>query len=271
MATTFCKSDAKLAVQDQGAQNIVNKKQGTGNIPPSAIGSRIVPKDGYSFVSGTTAQFQATFTDTDKPIQVDTGFKPRAIIRAGGQVVADIQGDLTQGQLYEYSFFWEIPMDANPRAIYTVEYRGQVGGLEYVWGSEYFKVSTAPQNIKLKQPAYATVDEIRLDKPNIDSYLPIAYKEDKIKRDYILHQQLVTSSKELNGQLNLRDFHSIYNDNFNLYVRYHAIWSIIGSQMGEDGSAVSERSLNFWQKKWEAVLKQIKMHSQLSNIPTGRA
>lgn len=271
MATTFCKSDAKLAVQDQGGQNIVNKKGSGDNIPPSAVGSRIVPKDGYSFIAGSTAEFQASFTDTDKPVQIDSGFKPRAIVRAGSQIVADIQGDLSQGQLYQYSFFWEIPMDANPRASYTVEYRGQLGGLEYVWGSEFFKLAIAPQNIKLKQPAYATVDELRLDKPNIDSYMPIEYIGDKNKRDYILHQQLVTSSKELNGQLNLRDFHSIYNDNFNLYVRYHSIWSIIGSQMGEDGSTVSERSLTFWEKKWRAVLKQIKMHSQLSNIPTGRA
>jgi hypothetical protein len=271
MATTFCKSDAKIAVQDQGNQNIINKKDGNGAIPPSAIGNRIVPKDGYSFIAGSTAHFQATFTDTDKPIQIDTGFKPRAVIRAGGMIVEEVEGDLSEGQLYEYSFFWQIPMDINPRASYTVEYRGQLGGLEYVWGSEYFKVAIAPQNIKLKQPAYATVAELRLDKPNIDSYLPIEYTGDKLKRDYILHQQLVTSSKELNGQLNLRDFHSTYNDNFNLYVRYHSIWSIIGSQMGEDGSTVSERTLNFWEKKWKAVLKQIKMHSQLSNIPTGRA
>ena len=272
MATTFCKSQAKVALQDQGKQNIINKDDsGSGRNTPSSTGSRIVPKDSYSFVVGSTAEFQAMFTDTDKPIQVDTGTTPKAHIYIDGKLEYSIDGSLTQGQLYEYSFFWEIPTNVNIRGRFMVEYRGTLGGTEYVWGQEFFRVALSPQNIKLKQPAYATVDQLRLTKPNIDSYLPIDLKTDKHARDSILQEFLSVSSKELNGQLNLRDFHSVYNDNFNLYVRYHAVWSIIGSQMGEDGSAVSEKSLNFWEKKWKHVLKQIKMHSQLSNIPTGRA
>jgi hypothetical protein len=272
MATTFCKSQAKVALQDQGNQNILNKKAGkSGKNTPSSTGSRVIPKDGYKFVIGSTAEFQAIFTDTDKPIQVDTGTAPQAHVYIDGRLSYTIDGDLTAGQLYEYSFFWEIPQGMHPRAVFMVEYRGTLGGTEYVWGQEFFQLNVSPQNIKLKQPAYATVDQLRLTKPNIDSYLPIELKNDKSARDYILQEHLATSSMELNGQLNLRDFHSVFNDNFNLYVRYHAVWSIIGSQMGEDGSAVGEKTLNFWEKKWKAVLKQIKMHSQLSNIPTGRA
>lgn len=272
MATTFCKSQAKVALQDQGKQNIINKQDsGVQKNVPSANGSRTVPKDGYVFTIGSTAHFQALFTDTDQPVQVDVGTKPKALIYINGINEFTIDGELTQGQLYEYSFLWDIPQGTDPRSRYMVEYRAFFGGIEYVWGQEFFRLTLSPQNIKLKQPAYATVDEMRLDKPNIDSYLPPQLKNDREARDKILHQYLVSSSKELNGQLNLRDFHSVFNDNFNLYVRYHAIWSLLGGVMGEDGNAVSEKSLNFWEKRWRHVLKQIKMHSQLSNIPTGRA
>lgn len=272
MATTFCKSQAKVALQDQGKQNIINKKSSnSGRTSPSTTGSRITPKDSYVFIAGAMAEFQAMFTDTDKPIQVDSNTVPSAHIYRNGILFESVNGQLTDGQVYEYSFFWDIPSDLDTRAQFMVEYRGLLGGVDYVWGQEFFVVNRSPQNIKLKQPAYATVEQIRLIKPNIDSYLPIDLKNDKAGRDALLHNYLVESSKELNGQLNLRDFHSSYNDNFNLYVKYHAVWSILGSQMGEDGSAVSEKSLNFWEKRWGKVLKQIKMHSQLSNIPAGRA
>ena len=40
--------------------------------------------------------------------------------------------------------------------------------------------------------------------------------------------------------------------------------------MGEDGNAVSEKSLAVQESKWKNILKQIKMQSQLSSIPFGR-
>lgn len=270
MATTFCKENATVAQQDQGSQNITNVKGSSSNTP-SSNGSRVIPLNGYKFVLGERAEFQASFSNNDKPIQVDAGSKPRAIIYQDNVPVETLEGELTSGQTYEYSFFWDIPSDFNPRSLYQVKYMGYLGGIEYVWGDEYFDIQTSPSNIKMKRPAYATVDQLRMSKPNIDSYLPAQYKSNKQQRDNILQEYLATSSSELNGQLNLRDFHSFYNENFNLYVRYHAIWSILGSQLGEDGSAVGEKTLSFWEKRWKHVLKQIKMHSQLSHIPTGRA
>ena len=268
MATSF---NQKSPVINQSGSNIVNNTSNP-RIPPSANGTRIIPKDAYTFISGAKAIFLATFTDTDKPIQVDTGSYPIATIYGNGQAVEAVQGALLEGQLYEYKFEWDIPADIDTRSIiYNVVYSGYLGGTEYVWGDEYIKISNTPQNIKLKVQAYAVVDELRQDKFNIDSYLPADLATDRAARDLLLQQQLVSASKWLNGQLNLRDFHSSYNDNFNQFTRYYAIWSILGQSMGEEGSAVSDRSLNFWKTKWSAVLKQIKMHSQLSNIPTGRA
>lgn len=260
----------KTPVVNQQGSNIVNNTTNP-RIPPSANGTRIEPKDSYIFVLGSKAIFKATFTDTDKPIQVDTGTTAKALIYQNGCLIETVTGSLVQGQSYEYQFEWDVPLDAKISGVsYSVTYTGFLGGIEYSWGSEFFRINPGPSNVKLKVQAYATVDELRLDKFNIDSYLPESVAKDKAARDHILHQALVTSSKWLNGQLNLRDFHSAYNDNFNLCVRYYTIWSILGQSLGEEGSAVSERSLSHWESKWKHELKQIKMHSQLSSIPAAR-
>lgn len=271
MATNLGSFSSKTPVSQQNGSNIVNQTSNP-RIPPSANGTRIEPKDSYIFVRGSTAIFKATFTDTDKPVQVDTGTQPMATIYQNGNVSETVPGTLVEGQLYEYKFEWSIPMDVDLKgSTYSVTYTGFLGGIEYAWGHEFFRINPGPSNVKLKAQAYATVDELRQDKFNIDSYLPESLSKDKAARDHLLHQQLVTATKWLNGQLNLRDFHSSYNDNFNLCVRYYTIWSILGQSLGEEGSAVSDRSLRHWEEKWRHELKQIKMHSQLSNIPTGRA
>lgn len=271
MANSIGGFNKKSPVINQSGSNIVNQVSNP-RIPPSANGTRIEPKDSYIFVAGSTAIFKATFTDTDKPVQVDTGTKPMATIYQNGTHIESVEGQLVDGQLYEYQFSWPVPMDINLKSsTFSIVYTGYLGGVEYNWGQEFFRLQVSPSNVKLKVQAYATVDELRQDKFNIDSYLPESLSKDKSARDHLLHQQLVSASKWLNGQLNLRDFHSSYNDNFNHFVRYYAIWSILGQSLGEEGSAVSDRSLRFWEDKWKAVLKQIKMHSQLSNIPTGRA
>jgi hypothetical protein len=261
----------KTPVINQAGSNIVNNTTNP-RIPPSANGTRIEPKDSYIFIASSKAIFKATFTDTDKPIQVDTGTAPTAVIYQSGHPIVSVTGSLVAGQLYEYQFEWDVPAEISVNgATYSISYTGFLGGVEYNWGNEFFRIQRGPSNVKLKVQAYATVDELRMDKFNIDSYLPETLSKDKAARDHLLHQQLVSASKWLNGQLNLRDFHSSYNDNFNQFVRYYALWSILGQSLGEEGSAVSDRSLRFWEDKWKAVLKQIKMHSQLSNIPTGRA
>ena len=271
MASSVGSFSAKNPVINQSGSNIVNQTTNP-RIPPSANGTRIEPKDSYIFVIGSTAIFKATFTDTDKPVQVDTGSTAKATIYQNGNVVETVVGALVSGQNYEYQFNWIVPSDIGLNSsTFSVTYTGFLGGTEYNWGYEFFRLQSGPSNVKLKVQAYATVDELRQDKFNIDSYLPENLSKDKAARDHLLHQQLVSASKWLNGQLNLRDFHSSYNDNFNQFVRFYALWSILGQSLGEEGSAVSDRSLRFWEDKWKAVLKQIKMHSQLSNIPAGRA
>jgi len=271
MATTFGGKTKVIATSDgSGGHNIVANVSTPRNAP-SASGSRVEPKDSYKFVIGNTAVFKMTFFDTDSPIKADTGTKPVAEISQNGNIICNIEGILGVNQSHEYVFEWLVPTYIAPSGVYTVAYKIRYGGSIFVAGSEFFKLKTHATNIKIKPQAYATVDELRQDKFNIDAYLPPDLKQDKIARDSLLQQQLVTSSKWLNGQLNLRDFHSVYNDNFNLFTRYYTVWSILGQSLGESGSAISDKTLKFWETKWKEVLKQIKMHSQLSNIPVGRA
>jgi len=271
MATTFSKQNAKVAKQDIGKQQLVSStSSSSGASSLKNNGTRVTPKNAYRFVAGSTATFQAIFTDNDKPVKVDTGTTPTAQIYQNGNPIAIVDGQLTPGQTYEYSFDWEIPQDVDVLGRFWVVYQGFFGGLDLIWGDEEFEINRTPSNIKFKTPAYATVDELRRTHPYIDSYLPPDLSKDREARDSLLHSFLSDSSKELNGQLHLRDFHSVYNDNFNLYTRYHAVWSILITAPSQDGSAVSEKVLGMWEKKWRHVLKQIKMHSQLSSIPAGR-
>jgi hypothetical protein len=271
MATTFGQKTPVVGnTQGSAGQSIVNNIQ-TPQANLSNNGTRIEPKDSYSFVLGSVATFKAIFNDNDKPILVRAGTQPYITIKQNGQIITDnIYGNLVTGQAFEYEFQWEVPNNIDPSSVFYVEYYGYLNTVLYNFGNEYFRISPSPSNIKLKEPAYATVDQVRKDKFNIDTYLPIDVRNDQIAKDALIHHHLVTASDYLNGQLNLRDFHSVYNKNFNLFTRYYAIWSIMSQAMGEDGNAVSEKSLSAQESKWKAVLKQIKMHSQLSSIPYGR-
>ena len=124
MATSLGSFGNKQPVAQQNGSNIVNQTSNP-RIPPSANGTRIEPKDSYIFVVGSTAIFKATFTDTDKPVQVDTGTSPIAIIHQNGNVLETISGSLVDGQLYEYKFEWDVPLDADLKSsTYTISYSG---------------------------------------------------------------------------------------------------------------------------------------------------
>jgi len=268
MATTFG-IKTSIANDNQSSQDITSNNQTPQNSPTSS-GSRTILKDSYQFVIGTVAEFKATFHNNDKPTRVDSGTSPLIEVLCNGTKIGEAYGQLVDAQKYEYVFFWNIDTSLSPINTYAVKYVGQLNGGTYVFGHEYFTIRSTPSNIKLKEPAYATVQEVRLDKFNIDMYLPDYVRSDTIAKEQLIHHHLVTASEELNGQLSLRDFHTVYNKNFNLFTRYYAIWSILGQSMGEDGNAISEKTLAHWEKRWQHVLKQIKMHSQFSSIPMGR-
>lgn len=271
MATTFSKQNAKVAKQDIGKQQITNGSDTESGVNTNRTnGSRVVPLNDYVFTAGSTAIFKATFTDTDKPIQVDTGTEPEARIFKEKEMIASVKGKLVPGQTFEYMFEWEIPDDVDLLSRFRVQYQGFLGGLDLIWGDEEFRIQNVPQNVKLKSPSYATVDQLRQTHPYIDTYLPPDLRSDKQARDALLQSFLEDSSKELNGQLSLRDFRSVFNDNFNLFTRFHAVWSILLTAPSQDGTAVSEKVLDRWEKKWRHTLKQIKMHSQLGSVPFGR-
>lgn len=271
MAVTFgLKTPLVQNTQGGAGQTIVNNIQ-TPQASLSSNGIRIEPKDSYNFLSGNIATFRVIFNNNDSPVTVKSGTQPYIIIKQNGAQLSDpIYGNLTQGQAYEYQFDWLVDPLFTTAATYYVEYYGYLGTVLYVFGGEFFKISSSPSNIKIKESAYATVDQVRKDKFNIDTYLPMDIRQDVIAKDALIHHHLVTASDWLNGQLNLRDFHTVYNKNFNLFVRAYAIWSIMAQAMGEDGNSISEKSLMVQEGKHKAIMKQIKLHSQMSSIPFGR-
>ena len=99
MATTFdVKTPVVIQTDGSSGQNIISNEQTPQNAP-SANGARKEPKDSYLFVIGSSAEFRAIFTNTDKPINVDTGTVPTAVIIHNCEELTEINGQLAQGQL----------------------------------------------------------------------------------------------------------------------------------------------------------------------------
>lgn len=241
-------------------------------------GTRIEPTDGYTFVKGTTAIFKAVFMNEGRATKVDTGTDPSARILQpkflnGGQpspiVIATLIGSLVSGQEYEYQFSWDIPSDTVPLDEYVIAYDGTLGSIDLNFGDEFFTVLGSPGQISLDLPSYATVNDVRMKKFNIDDYLPPSTRDDVTGRDRIIRYHLRDATIKLREELNL--FKARGNsENFRLFCSYYAIWSILLAARGEDGSGVSDQNLIFWRKEWSRILAQEKRESVFQSIPCGR-
>lgn len=244
----------------------------------SVAGTRTEPKDGYTFVRGTTASFKTIFTNNGVPTTIDPGTARALILQPrfldNGQtpaptVIATLVGDFTPGQEFEYKFEWTIPGNLTPLDNYIISYKAQINGQEFDMGDEFFTVTPYAGSIGMKTPAYATVDDIRKYKFNIDSFLPEAFRKDLDSRNQLLEEHLQNATTRLREELNLHKSRGM-SENYRLFAIYYSIWSIMLASRGEDGSSVSQYNLDTWRAEWERILAQEKREGVFQGVPVGR-
>lgn len=245
----------------------------------SVTGTRTEPIDSLSFTRGTTATFKMIFTADGVPVKVDTGtvptiriYAPAVLSKSGSPVpdlIAEIDGALTVGQEFEYSFDWQVPTDQTPIDNYIVSYHGTVGAMSLNFGDEYFTISGAVGPIGIKAPAYATITDVRLTKNNIDDYIPKALRKDLTSRNDYIQAQLMRATNRLREELSLAKARG-NSENYRLFTVFYTVWLILLAARGEDGSSVSDQNLLFWKNEWKAILNQEKRESVFQGIPVGR-
>lgn len=244
----------------------------------STAGTRVEPKDGYRFVRGTTATFKTIFTNEGIPTKVDTGTVPQALILAprflddGSPVpnqIAVIDGTLVPGQEFEYQFEWDIPSNQIPIDNYIISYVGVLGAQSINFGDEFFEVMPHAGSVGTKQPAYASVDDVRKYKFNIDTYLPEVFRKDLDSRNQLIEEHLQNATTKLREELNLHQARGM-SENYRMFAIYYTIWSVMLAARGEDGSSVSQSNLDTWRGEWERILAQEKRQGVFQGVPVGR-
>lgn len=245
----------------------------------SVAGTRTEPKDSYTFVRGTTATFKIIFTNEGVPTTVDGATTPMALVfkpahltgtfNVTPELVATLTGALTVNQEFEYSFTWNIPANLTPSDEYIVSYQAVIGGQQYNFGDEFFTIAGMAGSVGTKQPAYATVDDVRKKKFNIDDYLPKTLAKDIDGRNNLINDHLMDATTRLREELNLHKARSM-SENYRLFCVYYTVWSILLASRGEDGSSVSSENINFWRAEWERILAQEKREGVFQGIPVGR-
>lgn len=245
----------------------------------SVAGTRTEPKDSYVFVKGTTATFKIIFTNDGRPTQVDTLTIPEmkvlqpAFLNSGNtpvpEVYATIQGTLVPGQDFEYQFVWNIPDTMVPLDNYIASYQGILGGQSFNFGDEFFTIVPSVGMVGTVSPMYATVDDVRKKKFNIDTYLPEAFRKDLDSRNMLIEDHLRDAADRLREELNLHQIRG-NTTNYRLFCVYYSVWTIMLAARGEDGSAVSDQNLLFWRNEWERILQVEKRRGQMQGIPFGR-
>lgn len=247
-------------------------------VSPTA-GTRVEPMDSYFFVRGTTATFKTTFMSEGLPVTLDVGSLPIAqllqplFLGTGNvtpNVLATLTGSLVPGQQFEYQFIWDIPTNIVPVDEYIISYQGRYGGVLQVFGDEFFGIGADAGQINLKVPTYATVDDIRMTKFNIDDYLPQPIRNNLLARNQLINYHLRNATTKLREELSLFGQRGM-TENYRLFSIYYTIWSLLMAARGEDGSAVSDQNIIFWRTEYEKILAQEKRkRGALQGLPLGR-
>lgn len=243
-------------------------------------GTRIEPVDSYVFIRGTTATYKITFVSDGVPTVVDVGSVPSAYIMMPRflsqadspipQIIATLQGSLVPGQQFEYQFLWNIPVSQDPLDEYIISYSGQIGGIIQNFGDEFFTITASPGMLGLQQPFFATVDDVRQKKFNIDDYLPKIYAADVQARNNLITAHLKDATSRLREELTLNGQRGM-TENRRLFVIYYTIYTLLLAARGEDGSSVSDQNIMFWRGEADRILAQEKRkHGYMNAIPIGR-
>src|SRR3990167_1784573 len=242
-------------------------------------GTRIEPTDGYKFIKGTTAVFKVTYQNNGNPTKLDTGtdpiakiFKPVFLNESGSpvpEVIITLTGSPVSGQEFEYEFTWDVPSNQTPLDDYIITYEGWLGGIYNNFGDEYFSIFAGPGQLSIRTPAFATVDDVRMKKFNIDDYLPVSIKNDLTSRNRVIENHLRDASNRLREELNLSKSRS-NSENYRLFCIYYSIFTLMLASRGEDGSSISDSNLNFWRSECERILSQEKREGVLQGVPIGR-
>lgn len=245
----------------------------------SVAGTRTEPKDSYVFIRGTTAKFKIIFMTDGRPVQMDTGTFPQlkilqpAFLNQGNtpvpNIITTIDGTLVPGQDFEYEFSWNIDSNQQPLDMYIASYQGILGGQSFNFGDEFFTITATVGTIGTQTPMYATVDDVRKKKFNIDTYLPEAFRKDLTSRNQLIEEHLRDACERLREELNLNQARGNTANN-RLFCVYYTVWTILLASRGEDGSAVSDQNLMFWRQEWERILAVEKRRGVLQGIPMGR-
>jgi len=245
----------------------------------STAGTRTEPKDGYVFIKGTTALFKTIFMNEGAPTRVDTGTVPQAVIikpkflqdgiAPAPEQIAVLDGVLVTGQDFEYKFEWDIPVGQVPLDNYIISYGGILGTINIHFGDEFFTVTSTAGSVGTKEPSYATVDDVRKYKFNIDSYLPESFRKDLDSRNQLIEEHLQNATTRLREELNLSKGRGM-SENYRLFAIYYTIWSVLLAGRGEDGSSVSQFNLDTWRAEWERILAQEKREGVFQGVPVGR-
>ena len=244
----------------------------------STAGTRVAPMDSYKFLRGTTATFKTTFYSDAKPITVNVGTKPVITILqpsflnkagSGPNMVAQIEGELVPGQEYEYKFDWDVPPTIEPLNNFVVRYQAHIGPINNIFGDEFFEIVSELGQITIKTAGYATIDDVRRKKFNIDDYMPVTIKKDVQARNDMIQAHIDDATSKLREEMPLFKQRG-YTENYRLFVVYYTIWSILLAARGEDGSSVSDRNINLWRGEWKQILNQEKRKGGIQGIPLGR-
>lgn len=253
-------------------------------VSPTA-GTRLEPTDSYIFTRGTVATFKTTFLSNGIPTKVDSGTQPKIIIRQPAylqnvgtpfnvpnslnNVIFEVTGSLVANQEYEYEFLWNIPANIVTADEYIISYMATIGGVELEYGSELFTIMAGPGVVNTKPHLYATVDDIRAHKFNIDDYLPKSIAKDLNARNAMIQTHIKFATDKLREELNLHQSRS-NSFSYRLFTIMYTIYSILLSSRGEDGSSVSDQNLNFYRSEWKSILEQEKREGVMQGIPLGR-
>lgn len=248
---------------------------------------RLTPKDQLKGIVGGTIVFEVEVImggrrqDPVGNVVYADVFIPASLAQGGHFTLLDTITFSRIG-LARYKANWTVPGTFQGQALipndnYVISYKANFFGLinaapnNYTeFDSEYFAIDRLDGPIMGRFPAYATIDDLRMNFFQIDAYLPEGVnKTDTEARNKVLQYHLERASEKLNGELNLHQIRGNSSERRE-YVAIRAIYTIMLASRGQTGSAVSDGMLEHWRNRANKILEQFKREGVAQGVPLGR-